>query len=79
LPFEIINRAFEDKKIVSVNIESLCKDIAMKESDFKKNIENFRAKLREKFGFKEDENFFDIDNGEILLKGSIFQLKEKKV
>jgi len=79
LPFEIINRAFEDKKIVSVNIESLCKDIAMKESDFKKNIENFRAKLREKFGFKETENFFEVDNNEILLKGSIFQLKEKKV
>lgn len=81
IPFELMNMAFADVTVRSVNMEALKEKTSSRNLQaIKKNIENFRNTLRERFNLSaEGDQIIEIRDGEILINPRIFQKKKKIV
>lgn len=78
LPYELLNAAFDDAAIQSVQVQELEVKLDNDEKDMQKGLGNLRRKLREKFDYPDSEQFFTVQNDEILLDSKIFKKSIKK-
>ena len=79
LPHLIMNQSFEHELIMSIPLNEICNSLECNEEKVRKDVENFKKTLKNKFNTQKGIEFLQINGNTLQINPQCFQKRRKKV